>query len=44
MSESLFKTKIITPQNESIDIPYYEIGNFFESIVNHFIETNQINK
>lgn len=44
MSESLFKTKIITPQNESIDIPYYEIGNFFESIVNHFIETNQINQ
>lgn len=44
MLESIFKTKIITPQSENLDIPYYEIGIFFESIVSRFIESNKINQ
>lgn len=45
MLERLAKdTSVVAPDGTVITIPYYEIGNFFENIVNEFIHNSQQNE
>lgn len=40
----MYNSELISPNGESIRIPYYEIGNYLENVVNHFVNENSDNK